>query len=100
MTRLPELDAQITETGAVADVSQATELDELARSIPKLVEILPDVLRNRDDPRHNAALAEMIGGLMFRLDRVRPLALVCCDFILGFIHLFTVSSHSHKSSRF
>lgn len=77
MTRLPELHAQITETDAVPDASQALELDELARSVPKLIEILPDVLRNRDDPRHSAALAEMIGGLMFRLDRVKPLALVC-----------------------
>ena len=78
MTRLPELHAQITETDAVPDASQAAELDELARSVPKLIEILPNVLRNGDgDPRHNAALAEMIGGLMFRLDRVKPLALVC-----------------------
>ena len=79
MARLPELHAQITETDVVPNASQTAELDELARSVPKLIEILPDVLRNRDDPLHNAALAEMIGGLMFRLDRVKPLALVCRD---------------------
>lgn len=76
MTRLPELQAHITETDAVPDASEATELDDLTRSIPKLIEILPDVLRNRNDSRHNAALGEMLANLMAKLDRVKPLALV------------------------
>lgn len=69
LSRLPELQEQVVDTAA-------TELDELARSIPKLIELLPEVLRNRDDARHNAALAEMISALMTCLDRVKPLALV------------------------
>ncbi|KII87791.1 hypothetical protein PLICRDRAFT_699296 [Plicaturopsis crispa FD-325 SS-3] len=75
MNRLPELHAQLSEHDAVPDASQALELEELTRSIPKLIGILPDVLRDRADPRHNAALAEMIAGLMLRLDKVKPLAL-------------------------
>lgn len=76
MARLPELQAEIADTEAVPDASQSTELDELVRSIPKLIEILPDILRNRDDARHKAALAEMTAGLMLKLDKVKPLALV------------------------
>lgn len=76
VSRLPELQAQIADADAVPDAAQATELDELTRSIPKLVGLLPDILRSRDDPRHNIALAEMIAGLLARLDRVKPLALV------------------------
>lgn len=76
ISRLPELQAQISGTVAGPEAALAAELDELTRSIPKLIEILPDILRNRDDPRHNAALAEMISTLMTSLDRVKPLALV------------------------
>jgi hypothetical protein len=103
MTRLPELQAQIADTEAVPDASQATELDELTRSIPKLIEILPDVLRNRDDPRHNAALAEMTAGLMSRLDKVKPLALVCfcsCQQVLILIQsAVTVTSQADIRGR-
>lgn len=76
MTRLPELQQQIADTSAVPDATQETELDELTRSIPKLIEMLPSILRDRDDPRHHAALAEMISGLVQVLDRSKPLALV------------------------
>ena len=69
LSRFPELQEQEADTAA-------TELDELARSIPKLIELLPEVLRNRDDPRHNVALADMTSALMTCLDRVKPLALV------------------------
>jgi nuclear pore complex protein Nup98-Nup96 len=80
MTRLPELYEQLQEGDAVPDASQALELDELVRSVPKLIGILPDVLRDRSDVRHNAALAEMIAGLVVVLDKVQPLALVCVFF--------------------
>jgi nuclear pore complex protein Nup98-Nup96 len=76
MTHLPELQTDLSGVNASPDSAQALELEDLTRSIPKLIDILPDVLRNRDDPRHNAALAEMIGGLMSMLDKVKPLALV------------------------
>ena len=80
MTRVPELHGRIREEeeeeNAVADASEAMELAELVRSIPKLVGILPDVLRDRSDPRHAAALAVMVSGLMMHCDRIQPLALV------------------------
>lgn len=80
MTRLPELQVHLDDTNAVLDATQTFELDDLTRSIPRLIDILPDMLRNRDDPRHNAALAEMIAELMFLLDKFKPLALVCLNF--------------------
>lgn len=79
MTRLPELQAEQA-NDAVADASQATEIDELARSVPKLIGILPDVLRNTSDVRHRAALSEMVAGLVAQVDKVRPLALVSLSF--------------------
>jgi len=74
MTHLPELQTDLSDVNAIPDAAQA-ELEVLTRSIPRLIDILPDVLRNRNDPRHNAALAEMIGGLTLMLDKVKPLAL-------------------------
>jgi nuclear pore complex protein Nup98-Nup96 len=78
MTRVPELHGRIQEEeeNAVPDASEAMELAELVRQIPKLIGILPDVLRDRTDPRHSAALAVMISGLMLHLDRIQPLSLV------------------------
>lgn len=75
MTRLPELIEEHADD-ALPDASQSTEIDELARSVPKLIGILPDVLRNTWDPRHPAALSVMIAGLVAQVDKVRPLALV------------------------
>lgn len=60
----------------IPDAAQAEELEELSRSIPKLIGVLPDALRDRSDPRHNVALSEMISKLTFELDAVQPLALV------------------------
>jgi hypothetical protein len=77
MKRLPELHEEIQEQELGSDATQASELDELTRRIPKLIAVLPDALRDRTDPRHNVALAKMISGLMMHLDKVQPLALVC-----------------------
>jgi nuclear pore complex protein Nup98-Nup96 len=79
LTRLPELQASLDDVDAIPDASQASELEDLTRSIPRLIDTLPDVLRDRDDPRHNVALAEMIAELMLKLDKVNPLALVRID---------------------
>ncbi|EMD35444.1 hypothetical protein CERSUDRAFT_106804 [Gelatoporia subvermispora B] len=75
MTRLPELRDHFAETNAVPDAAEAAELEQLARSVPQLISILPDVLLDRCDPRHNAALAEMTANLAHRLDQVKPLAI-------------------------
>jgi nuclear pore complex protein Nup98-Nup96 len=74
MTRIPELHASLTES-AVPDVVEEQELDNFTRTVPRLINILPDVLSNPSDPRHKVALAEMISGLTAVLDIVKPLAL-------------------------
>jgi nuclear pore complex protein Nup98-Nup96 len=81
MIRLPELQASLDDASAVPDATQASELEDLVRSIPKLIDMLPNVLRNREDPRHNAALADMIAELILKLDKVKPLALVRGDLL-------------------
>lgn len=75
MTRIPELHASLTES-AVPDAVEEQELDNFTRTVPRLINILPDVLSNPSDPRHKVALAEMISGLTAVLDIVKPLALV------------------------
>ena len=94
MTRLPELQASLDDASAVPD-AQASEMEDLVRSIPKLIDMLPDVLRNRDDPRHNAALADMIAELFLKLDKVKPLALVRDDYVF----LFSAAYHAWVGSR-
>jgi nuclear pore complex protein Nup98-Nup96 len=73
MTRLPEL-VQDSETWQ--DGSHLAELEELARSIPKLIGQLPTIVRDPADARHNVAVATMITGLTRQLDKAMPLALV------------------------
>ena len=74
MTRLPELREYLDDVDAVPDAAYAAEVEELTRSVPKMITMLPNILRDRSDIRHNAALAEMISGLTLRLDQLRPLA--------------------------
>ncbi|KAF7794784.1 hypothetical protein EIP86_005926 [Pleurotus ostreatoroseus] len=75
MIRLPELRDRLEDAEAPSDDSIALEVEELTRSVPKLIGVLTDALRDRTDVRHNAALTEMISGLTVRLDQLRPLAL-------------------------
>ncbi|THH21138.1 hypothetical protein EW146_g347 [Bondarzewia mesenterica] len=74
-TRMPELRTHVLDPETVPDASQADELEELTKSIPKLIHILPNVLRDRSNPRHNVALSDMISELTRELDSVQPLAL-------------------------
>jgi nuclear pore complex protein Nup98-Nup96 len=74
MTRMPELREYLDDAGAVPDAAYAAEVEELTRGVPKMIGILPDILRDRSDIRHSAALAEMITGLTHKLDQLRPLA--------------------------
>ncbi|VDB88876.1 unnamed protein product [Peniophora sp. CBMAI 1063] len=75
LTKLPELRQHVLDPNTVADAAQAAEMEDLVRSIPRLIGILPDVLRDREDPRHNVALAEMTDNLTQQLDASQPLAL-------------------------
>ncbi|EJF57390.1 hypothetical protein DICSQDRAFT_157411 [Dichomitus squalens LYAD-421 SS1] len=72
VTRLPQLRERLVKGHLSAD--EAAELDQLARSVPKLISILPEVLPDRSNIRHNAALTEMTSKLVHHLDRTRPLA--------------------------
>ena len=74
MTRMPELREYLDDADAVPDAAHAAEVEELTRGVPRMISMLPDVLRDRSDIRHDAALAEMIAGLTQRLDQLRPLA--------------------------
>jgi len=73
--RLPDLKERLDED-AVPDASEAQELEELIRNVPKLVGILPDVLRDRGDARHNVGLAGMVSDLAAALDQVNSQVLV------------------------
>ncbi|KAK7681366.1 hypothetical protein QCA50_015457 [Cerrena zonata] len=75
MTRIPKLREQVLDSGAVPDTTQANELEELTRGVPKLISLLPDVLPDHHNLRYKAALSEMITGLTLLIDRVRPLAI-------------------------
>jgi nuclear pore complex protein Nup98-Nup96 len=77
ITRLPELQLLVHEQDDIAHISHAQELDELTGTIPKVIEIVPKVLRNHADPRHKAAITEVISSLMQHLDALRPSVLVC-----------------------
>jgi nuclear pore complex protein Nup98-Nup96 len=73
--RLPDLKEHLDED-AVPDASEALELEELTRNVPKLIGIIPDVLRDRGDARHNVALVDMVSDLTTALDQVNSQVLV------------------------
>lgn len=73
--RLPDLKENLDES-AVPDASESLELEELTRNVPKLIGILPDVLRDRGDARHNVALTGMVSDLTVALDAVNSQVLV------------------------
>jgi nuclear pore complex protein Nup98-Nup96 len=67
----------VNDPEVVPDAAEATEMEELIRSVPRLIGLLPDVLReHRIDVRHAATLARMIGMLMKVVDKVKPAVLV------------------------
>jgi nuclear pore complex protein Nup98-Nup96 len=64
------------------------ELEELARSIPKLIGLLPTIVRDPTDARHSVAVATMITGLTRQLDKAMPLTLVSWQ-ILSIVELLS-----------
>ncbi len=80
MTLLPEL---IQDLRASQDSSQVGELEELTRTIPKLIGLLPAMVRDQADVRQNVAVTTMISGLTRNLDNALPLTLVSWE------HLFS-----------
>ncbi|KAJ7636026.1 nuclear protein 96-domain-containing protein [Mycena polygramma] len=76
VTRLPELEEELGQEQELDIItSLEEEMDELTRNASKLIGILPDALRDRADPRHNAALAHMIRVLVKIVDKFRPFTL-------------------------
>ncbi|THV04722.1 hypothetical protein K435DRAFT_746502 [Dendrothele bispora CBS 962.96] len=71
MTRLPVL-LEEESPDAIPDASNAQEMEDLIRSVPKLVGLLPDVLTSRTDIRHKVALHEMTSRLVGMVDRAKP----------------------------
>ena len=67
----------MVQRGELLSSEEAAELDQLSRSVPRLISMLPDVLPDRANVRYNAALTEMTNKLVYHLDRTRPLAIVC-----------------------
>lgn len=78
--RIPELMAAAQED-AILDATDAAELERLKSLAPQLIRLLPDVLRDRSDARHNAALSEMLSGLLLRFDSVKTKSGVSCFFV-------------------
>ncbi|KAH9006574.1 nuclear protein 96-domain-containing protein [Lactarius hatsudake] len=72
MIRLPELNQ---DSRASQDDAQAAELEELLRGVPKLIGLLPAIVRDPIDVRQSVAVAIMITGLTRQLDKAAPMAL-------------------------
>jgi nuclear pore complex protein Nup98-Nup96 len=95
MTRLPEL---IQDAGALLEGSHVVELEELARSVPRLIGLLPTIFRDPADARHSVAVATMITRLTRQLDKAMPSALVSWQF-LSIVEFFWGLFQSFKQLR-
>ncbi|KAG6908251.1 hypothetical protein DXG01_005585 [Tephrocybe rancida] len=69
MTHLPGL---VAEADTDADAEQSTQFDDLIKNVPRLIGLLPNVLREGPDPRHGAALTEMVAGLVGQVKKYAP----------------------------
>ena len=82
MTRLPKLLEQVVaeneEAETMIDGAQAAAIDDLAKRIPKIIGLLPDIFfRSRStDDRHQAALEVMTKDLLKLTERANPDLLV------------------------
>ena len=95
MTRVPEL---MQDLRVSRDDSQVTELEELTRSIPKLIGILPALVRDQAGVGQTVAVATMISGLTRQLDNALPLALVSWMHFFTFTSLLTLALRAPVSS--
>ena len=83
LTRLPQLRDRLIMDNDGLSADESADLDQLGRTVPRLLSLLPDVLPDRTNVRHNSALTEMTNKLVYHLDRAKPLAIVrlhsqCC----------------------
>ncbi|KAG6888282.1 hypothetical protein C0995_009396 [Termitomyces sp. Mi166 len=56
----------------VSDAVQNTQVEDLIKSVPRLVELLPDLFREGLDPRHGIALTEMVAGMVGQVKKYAP----------------------------
>jgi nuclear pore complex protein Nup98-Nup96 len=97
MTQLPKLLDQVAaeneEAETMIDGAQAAAIDDLAKRIPKIIGLLPDIFfrRRSTDDRHPAAVEEMTKDLLKLAERANPDLLVSTVLI----KLISVSNHLH-----
>ncbi|KAF9525060.1 nuclear protein 96-domain-containing protein [Crepidotus variabilis] len=81
VTQLPQLLDNVAvdvEQEVEPDASQAEEIEELTKRVPKIIAVLPDVFHRPRlvDKRHPAALEDMTRDLLKLVERARPLTLL------------------------
>src|SRR6266478_4711078 len=83
LTALQELVSQ--DPASPIDASQTRELDELSRRVPKIIGLLPDVMSRprSSDPRHAAAVEQMMKDLIGVVKKTKPSVLVGISFLLA-----------------
>lgn len=97
MTRLPKLLDQVAaeneEAETMIDGAQATAIDDLAKRIPKIIGLLPDIfIRGRStDDRHPAAVEEMTKDLLKLAERANP------DLLVRILKFESLSRRLHDS---
>jgi nuclear pore complex protein Nup98-Nup96 len=95
MTRLPKLLEQVAaeneEAETMIDGAQAATIDDLAKRIPRIIGLLPDIFfRSRStDDRHPAAVEEMTKDLLKLAERANPDLLVSIDYKFLLISVFS-----------
>lgn len=92
MSRVPELRENLQTEEAIPDASEASELELLTGRIPRLIGILPDVLRDRPGTgeRCKAALSHILSKLLDCLDPTRPVSSSPYPFLRLFIKLLVL----------
>lgn len=62
ITRIPQLTASSHD--AVLDAVEASELERLTATVPRLIQLLPANLSDRENWRHNVCVARMLSKLL------------------------------------
>lgn len=70
------LPGHVTEADAVPDAIRNAQFDDLIKTVPRIIELLPDLFREGSDPRHRIALTEMVAGLVGQVKKYAPTVLV------------------------
>ncbi|KAG6828595.1 hypothetical protein H0H92_007336 [Tricholoma furcatifolium] len=70
------------EDDAVPDAHQNAQFEDLVKSVPRIVGVLPDLLRDGPDMRSRAALTEMVAGMVRQARKYAPYVLSRIDMTL------------------